>query len=513
MDQNEVNKLTRYIEENLRSSISSGITFVDARNFRSRIQSKQNHVVFGRRGAGKTSLVQSVRDSGAYLDIYINLEDYKDITFPNIVIYVLFELFDILNQKISSLYPFYKPSLTAYRVCRRIKSIRGHLKQYLHEPDTETQNINTIESYHSKFSADVAVEPVAARVGSGRSRTREIKRTLPKAKLDFLRIELTTYKKLILEVSSLFSDKPIYLILDDFYFVSKGIQPELIDYFHRLTKGTALFIKVATIKHRSKLYRRMQENITGVELGHDILEVDMDYTLNDFDNLQLFMRQLLDEAIAGSRSQVGIDDVFSGDGFSQLCLASGGVPRDFLSLFVMLGNTILINSQKIGKVDVTDAAIRNSATKMESMRKDSDDEVQILEGYLLKIKRFVFTTKRTNCFLVAKDELEANNQLKQAIRELVDLRLLHLIDDNTSRAPSDGRRYEAYVLDLGLYDTSRPRNFEQIDPTQRDEKSRKDTLRASPILSMPQIEGQKIDELYRRIPTPGEQLGLGLSFE
>jgi hypothetical protein len=60
----------------------------------------------------------------------------------------------------------------------------------------------------------------------------------------------------------------------------------------------------------------------------------MDYTLDNFDELQNFMHQLLKNAVERSGAQLDVDDMFAGDGFAQLCLASGGVPRDFLSLFV-----------------------------------------------------------------------------------------------------------------------------------------------------------------------------------
>jgi|SRR5262245_57440373 len=108
MDIAEVNKLVTYIEENLRASTSSGLNFVDSRHYRERLLSKQNHVVFGRRGAGKTSLVSCIRNIDHHLDVYLNLEDYKDITFPNIVIYVLLEMFSQLKEKIKQKAVWYK---------------------------------------------------------------------------------------------------------------------------------------------------------------------------------------------------------------------------------------------------------------------------------------------------------------------------------------------------------------------------------------------------------------------
>ena len=84
----KVAQLGKYIEENLRASQSAGLKFVDPRYFGQRLMAKQNHVVFGRRGAGKSTLVSSCQKEPATIAIYLNLETYKDITFPNIIVQV-----------------------------------------------------------------------------------------------------------------------------------------------------------------------------------------------------------------------------------------------------------------------------------------------------------------------------------------------------------------------------------------------------------------------------------------
>lgn len=483
MREQEISKLTAYIEENLRSSKSSGLPFVDTRNFLSRLGLRQNHVVYGRRGSGKTTLVRASINSSSHLRIYIDLENFKDITFPNILIRVLLEMYHSIEAEISECYPWFRFSVKASSVRRKVHKARKLLETYLHDPDLETRDVNTKESYGVGASANVTGQAISGEAHSKTARSTEVKRTITTDKLDFLRKELPYYKELINTTSSLLNDRPIFLVLDDFYFVNKETQPDLIDYFHRLTKDTALYLKVATIKHRSKLYRRTGDSIIGVEPTHDVQDIDMDYTLNNFDELQAFMRQLLEKAIEQSGAQLSFDDIFSGEGFSQLCLGSGGVPRDFLSLFILLSNKFLMQCKAVSKVEVTDIAITNLNNKRDSMKKDSGNEDAILEDYLLKIKKYVYNDNRTNAFLISKEELSSNAQMRQAIRELVDLRLLHLIDDNISKAPSDGLRYEAYILDIALYDNSRPRKFEQIEPGHSDAKSRKDDLRSSPVLS------------------------------
>jgi len=494
MKAEQIAKLVTYIEENLRASPAAGLPFVDSRHFKTRLVSKQNHVVFGRRGAGKTSLVKSTADDKNHLDLYLNLEDYKDITFPNVLIHILVQLFSRLEERI-------KCELRLWwlrpRCFAAVRSLHNHVKilrEYLHQPDSETQEVESTEGYTQEIKAEGKAHGVGGGAKAGRNKSTKISRSLPKDKLAFLRLELPAYKELLVDVAKIFKDEPIFLVMDDFYFIQKPIQPELIDYIHRLTKGTALFLKVATITHRSKLYRREADQYVGVELKHDIFEVDMDYTLDSFDELQSFMQNLLRNAITQANAQIDLDDMFAGDGFSQLCLASGGVPRDFLSLFVSLANAAVSSDSPIGKMQVNEVAIGNLGSKMESMRRDSGDEDAILEGCLKRIKRYVYDEKRTNAFLIPKDDLDSDPQGRQAIRELIDLRLIHLVDHNTSRAPSDGRRYEAYILDIALYDNPRPRNFNQIEPGQRDEKARKDALRASPVFTLPKLR-EPIPEL------------------
>ncbi|TKJ38433.1 hypothetical protein CEE37_13020 [candidate division LCP-89 bacterium B3_LCP] len=482
MDTKEIAKLVTFIEENLRASQIAGLSFVDARHFRTRLLSGQNHVVFGRRGAGKTSLVQAIKNTNKHIYVYLNLEDYKDITFPNIVIHVLVELFNSLKEQIRMSIRFWRFRPKVIRVTYRIYQTVKGLKQYIHEPDQETIDVKTTKNENLLLSVSAQRSSMAAGAKGQIGKSKEIIRKLPKNKIDYLRLKLTGYKSLLINIKEIFNDAHIYLVLDDFYFVDKNSQPELVDYFHRITKGTDLFLKLATIKYRTKLYRRPEDKIIGVEIGHDIFEIDMDYTLDNSEELQAFMHQLLSNAIEKSCAHVDIDKMFSGDGFPQLCLASGGVPRDFLWLFVKLANNIVSSDGLIGKTQVNESAIANLGNKLESMKRDSGDEDVILEDYLKRIKRYVYDEKRTNTFLIAKDDLESDDQGRQAIRELVDLRILHLVDHNTSKAPSDGRRYEAYMLDISLYDNARPRKFNQVEPGQTDEKARKDLLRASPLI-------------------------------
>src|SRR5687768_11018084 len=116
--------------------------FVDPRQHSARLLSKQNHVVFGRRGAGKTTLVKSSINPRQQVGVYLNLEDFKDITFPNIVIQILLELLAELKKEISTIYPWYTLSFQSRRIKRELNRRVKMLQEYLHEPDSEIQEVN-----------------------------------------------------------------------------------------------------------------------------------------------------------------------------------------------------------------------------------------------------------------------------------------------------------------------------------------------------------------------------------
>ena len=136
------------------------------------------------------------------------------------------------------------------------------------------------------------------------------------------------------------------------------------------------------------LYKQTGQSYIGTEVGAVILDIDLDYTLDKFSTLKSFMNNLLIEANRNSEANIDVEPLFMGDGFSQLCLASGGVPRDFLSLFVNLGNKLISGElTSIGKIQVTDSAIEDIGNKMGSFRTDSAEEREIREPMNLPIVR------------------------------------------------------------------------------------------------------------------------------
>lgn len=486
MDIKEIQKLIRYIEENTRADKVSGIEFIDPRNFKSKVQGKQNYVVFGRRGAGKSTLLKTLLPRHENFSIYVNLEDYKDITFPNIIIKVLNRFFEGSINKLND-----DVSIFKLRKWLKKRKLNSDLKKIILELKTKTSspdNLNEQRRYKSSKkdsgSAKVGVSSVSAEIKYNEIDESEIEHQWKIDKLNELKTSIDETKDLIERISEL-TDKPVVLVLDDFYFIPRTVQPYLVDYFHRLSKSNNFYLKIGTVKHRTNLYKQTAESYIGMELNADVYDIDLDYTLDKWSELKRFNRDLLLAAINSSGTQIDIDTIFNDQAFEQLCIASGGVPRDFLVLFIKCCSTLNQDSNRISVPNVREVAIENYSNKKNALEKDSIEESNILESVMSYFRDKVFTEKRTNVFLIENESLDKNENVKSIIKELIDLRFIHIIDNNTSAAPSDGKRHSAYLLDVSLYTNGRPRNFKEIEP---DIKAKRDEIRGAPRILVTKLD-------------------------
>lgn len=481
----DLNKVLSYIEENIRVTDQTTIEYLDPKGHIQRLSSRQNQVIYGRRGSGKSLLLKSLKpNQDGKFCITINLDDFKDISFPDSIIQVLRIIIEKLSQRVDTEYKWYQ-----FKRWKEAKKIQKDLKKYLRSLNERLKNPDLYEEATrtrsgSKLSGEAksGYSGNEAKVGTELSEEQESSKTIKVNKLNILRNELTDFKELI-ERTAEFIDNDIFLILDDFYFIRKSDQSYFADFFHRISKNTRLYLKIATIKHRSSLYIQ-GETYIGMEIRHDGQSLNLDYSLENFNAMVSFMKDLLKYVNKKVNVELDYDNLFTPNAFRFLCLASGGVPRDFFASFLSIGNKITSGQQSITKPMVIETSIEDLPYKLDAFKTDSQDEKEILEYYLQYIQNTIITEKRWNSFLVSNIDITKYPQINQALKELVDLRLLHLASSNTSSAPSDGIRYSSYLVDIGLFPNSNPRKFSQVEPGQKDEKGREDKLRSAPKLNL-----------------------------
>jgi Cdc6-like AAA superfamily ATPase len=92
----KISELRTKIQESLRVQLDTeGIGYIDASNNLDDASAKQNHVIFARRGCGKTLLLHSSsrKVSQNVGTVYLNCEDFKQHSFPNVLIEILRSIF------------------------------------------------------------------------------------------------------------------------------------------------------------------------------------------------------------------------------------------------------------------------------------------------------------------------------------------------------------------------------------------------------------------------------------
>jgi hypothetical protein len=298
-------------------------------------------------------------------------------------------------------------------------------------------------------------------------------------KIDLLHRNIMRYKALFQRMSEL-ADGPAFLLLDDLYHIRLKDQAQVLDYFHRIAKGSNLWIKVGTIRHRSRWYV-FGDPPYGMKLGDDAEEIDLDVTLEKYDLTKRFLVRILDNFARYSKVQ--LDDFVTDGARDRLVLASGGVARDFLTIFRRAIDTAReriasgddFRGEKIGTEDVNRAAGENDKFKREEFSRDAGREEQrkLLETFE-KASDFCLNRARANCFLIDKDFTDEN---VSNISELVDLKFLHHVRSRVTIRDRVHRLYDAYMLDLSQYAGERARrNFDIVEFWGRDAE---DSLRKS----------------------------------
>lgn len=285
-------------------------------------------------------------------------------------------------------------------------------------------------------------------------------------KIELLHRNIMRYKDVFKRMTEL-AEGPTFLLLDDLYHIRWEDQAQVLDYFHRIGKGSNLWIKVGTIRHRSRWYVFGNPPV-GMKLGDDAEEIDLDVTLDKYDLTKRFLLRILENFV--KEAGIQLDEFVTDGARDRLVLASGGVARDFLTIFrraldvarERIARGEMARGEKIGAEDVNRAAGENDKFKREDFSRDAGPEEQ---GRLLKsfeqASEFCLTKAKANCFLVDKDLTGSN---VKDIAELVDLKFLHHVKSRVTVRDRPHRLYDAYMLDLSQYAGERARqNFEIVE--------------------------------------------------
>lgn len=480
----KVSQLLTIVEEATRSSEEGVKYFVEpAHGTLRRSVALRHHFIFGRRGSGKSSLL---RKAAADLTVarspiaWVDLEPFKGHSYPDLVLSVLISTLLAFKKWLdeAAIAPANKaafweklfgrrPSKPAYNKakCRELSAKLlakiTELKEQLHAADAADLKTKKGSSGESGTQANVTakVKVPGSELGSNISATestkgtQEIEEQYKRSKIEFLRRHIMDYQQIFDELATV-SEGNSFLFLDDLYHIRKDNQAQVVDYMHSIGKGHKLWLKVGTIRHRTVWYVHGNPPI-GMKLGDDAEEIDLDLTLEKYSITKEFLTKILANLMLPIKLKT--EDLMTHGAVDRLVLASGGVARDFLSIFRRAVDVAHEReSDKINAEDINIASGEYDTSKREEFKRDTyDEDEDSLDAVFQKVREFCLVKVNSNCFLLNKD---AKGKHIEQVHELVDLKRLHLIRSRvTVKAARQGQIYEAYMLDLSEYAGARKR--------------------------------------------------------
>lgn len=408
--------LIRLISARSRVSLAQpSLSYVrDAEANLSAVTAGRHHLIFGRRGAGKTALLVEARGQlqreGA-ITPWVNVQTLRNEPPMRVVLYVLEELVSAVLSAQKAVRP---ESIVASDLTGLFESIRGQLTK--------------------EESDDRQVQALVPRLQRALSR--------------FLDIEGAT----------------LYLFLDDFYYLPRDQQPLVLDLLHGCVRDSNAWLKVASIRHLTRWFESSPPR--GLQTIHDADIIDLDVTLQDPQRAQNFLENVLQRYAA----QVGIPvltRLFSSKALDRLVLASGAVPRDYL----VLASSAIVKAQArtnatlVGAQDVNQAAGDAMGAKLQELEDDMASNAGTAERTLaaLKVVRdFCLEEKSYTYFLVGFRDKEQAPAEYNLLTDLMDVRLVHMLDAGVSDPHAAGQRSEAFLLDLSQYTGSRLKQRIQV---------------------------------------------------
>ena len=230
--------------------------------------------------------------------LYLNCEDFKHHSFPNVLIEILDALFLELERNLPGWFGRKKRS-------RNLIAMIRHDLQDLRQQEDEShadvvESLKTTEETGSKASGSGAFSGLSlsgvATSSRGRTAALEVRYAHRTAKLRDLQTRLPTLKRQVHEFFELSTTvKAVFLQLDDFYHLPRVDQPDVMDYLHRLCKDLPLYFKVATLRHSSTLYADRDGQPIGAQERNDYQPINIDFAFTDFRRTASQNRQIFSQ--------------------------------------------------------------------------------------------------------------------------------------------------------------------------------------------------------------------------
>ena len=365
----------------------------------------RHHLIFGRRGTGKTALMVEAKqrvESEGCLSYWINMLTHRGGPANRIFVWICRDLCEKMKV-------FYSKKQRTPQLLALISRLR----------DDADKLLTKDEIHHDEVSRLVPDMQNVIRQFTDTNATR------------------------------------FYIFLDDLHYLPSAEQPKLLDLVHGTVRDSDAWLKVAGIRHLTRWFQ--EKPPLGLQTGHDADHIDLDVTLEEPSRAKTFLEQVF---LRYAR-HVGISSlssILSPTALDRLVLASGAVPRDYLTLSARAISQAQKRekARRVGVQDVGQVAGEAAKVKIAELEEDaasSEDTPSRIKG-LDHILTFC-DEKSCTFFRIDFRDREDHPKEYSIIKELMDGRLIHLVRASLSDIQKAGRRYEVYMLDLSQFSSER----------------------------------------------------------
>jgi len=269
---------------------------------------------------------------------------------------------------------------------------------------------------------------------------------------------------------------PLTIFLDDIHVLDESAQPLVLGFVYKMTRGNNAHIKISGIEQLTKLWDSSKQ--FGLQLSHDAQLLNLDLNLTMPDKSKEHIVSILN-AHARYCGLPGIGYLANEEVLSRLVLVAAGVPRDSLSLFSIAISKAIAKSQKLVSITSVNAAASEMAEeKLKDIERDAAEDLEAIQDVLSEVKRFCITQNRKNAFLV---EIKNTDPRYKLIKKLIALRLVHLLHEGITPHKA-GKRFIALMLDYGFYVGIRAARSVEFIPSEPRQLLAKE-LRSLPIFN------------------------------
>ncbi|RKR08624.1 hypothetical protein C8C83_0207 [Flavobacterium sp. 90] len=468
---NAINKLSNNIRTE-RSDIDDLLNIYADKSIIERLNNNNNQIIYGRRGTGKTHLllafqnlifIKNSNGSGKRFPVYIDLRKYLPLftstSTVNIESAILIfqalinELIEVVIDNLKYIYDIAEyGSFSTFEKSRieKLKLILGQLN--IEFNGREFKRLGSIEfnkeeikniSGSLKFSQSPEINVEGKKEG---------KDTFTVTNVQYL--SFNEISKLLEELSNQLNDTQIVFLLDEWSEIPLDLQPYLAELIKRVFISSNYTFKFAAIPYRSKFRETIYNDVKiGLEEGGDVFPITLDNryiyetdkigTKNFYTEILVNHLKQIDPTIFINVDETKfINYFFANQALAEILIASAGIPRDFINLFILSYNNRNNNSQRIVLKN-----IRNSTTEWyTSDKKEEIDKDKTTRHLFEELVNQVILTKKKTHFLLPQKYSE-----NKYIKKLVDLRVLHLRQKSISHRHIPNKTYDVYSIDYGSY--------------------------------------------------------------